>query len=123
MLYAPLDLDNPLLIWLWDYVNLTDALVPIRGARSTFTYDLPFFPYGREHPTEETRELQDTLSPGRLAASYDATGNFVMLADSFSGQHGQDLRLTMEAIGFITGVELSIPNMVALVGVLWIIFL
>jgi hypothetical protein len=123
MLYAPLDLGDPILIWLWDYVNVTDELVPIRGTRSTFTYDLPFFPYGREEPMEATQDLQETASPGRLAASYDATGNFVMLADSFSGEHGQDLRLAMEAIGFITGVQLSIPTMIALVGVLWIIFL
>jgi len=123
LLYAPLDLDNPLLIWLWDYVNLTDDLIPIRGARSTFTYDLPFFPYGREHPMEATRDLQDTPSPSRLAASYEATGHFVMFADSFSGQHGENLRLAMEAIGFIVGVDLSIPNMIALGAVLWIIFL
>ena len=103
MLYTPLDLDNPVLIWLWDYVNLTDDLVPIRGARSTFTYDLPFFPYGREHPMEETRDLLDTPAPSRLAASYDAAGNFVMIGDSFSGQHGQDLRIAMEAIGFDHG--------------------
>jgi len=123
ILYTPLDLDQPVLIWLWDYMNLTDDLVPIRGARSTFTYDLPFFPYGREHPMEETRDLQDTPSPSRLAANYEAAGNFVMLGDSFSGEHGEDLRIAMEAIGFITGFQFSLPNMVALVGVLWIIFL
>ena len=123
LLYAPLDLGDPLLIWLWDYVNLTDDLVPIRGARSTFAYDLPFFPYGREHPMEETRDLQDARSAGRLAASYEATGNFVMIADSFAGQRGQDLRIAMEVIGFIVGVDLAIPTMIALVGVLWIIFL
>lgn len=123
LLYSPLVQDDPILIWLWDYMNLTDSLVPIRGTRSAFTYDLPFFPYGREHPMEETLDLQATPSPSRLAASYEATGHFVMLADSFSGPHGQNLRLAMEAVGFITGFQLSIPNMVALVGVLWIIFL
>ena len=123
LIYAPLDLGDPLLIWLWDYVNVTDELVPIRGARSTFTYDLPFFPYGREHPMEETRDLQGTLSPGRLAASYDATGNFVMLSDSFSGERGETLRLAMEAVGLITGAQLTAPAMLGLVGVLWIIFL
>ncbi len=123
MLYQPFVGDDPFVVWLWDYVNLMDALAPIRGARSTFTYDLPLFPYGREHPMEETRDLQDTMSPGRLAASYEATGNFVMLADAFAGQDGQDLRIAMEAIGFIVGAELSIPAMIALVGVLWIIFL
>jgi len=122
-LYTPLALDDPFLIWLWDYVNVTDDLVPIRGARSTFTYDLPFFQYGREHPMEETRDLQGAPSPSRLAASYDATGNFVMLADSFSGQHGHDLRLAMEALGVIVGVQLTPGYMAALLAVLWLIFL
>ncbi len=123
MLYAPVDMDNPLLIFLWDYMNLTDDLLPIRGARSTFTYDLPFFPYGREHPMEGTRDLQGSPSPGRLAGSYDATGNFVMLSDSFSGENGEELRLAMAAVGLIAGVQPTVPAMVGLVGVLWIIFL
>ena len=123
LFYAPGDLGDPLLIFLWGYVNATVDLLPIRGARSTFTYDLPFFPYGREHPMEETRDLQGSPSPGRMAGSYDATGNFVMLSDSFSGEHGENLRLAMEAIGLIVGAELTGPVMVGLVGVLWIIFL
>ncbi len=121
--YAPGDLGDPFLAWLWDYVNATDDLLPIRGVRSTFTYDLPSFPYGRESPVEETRDLPDSASPGRLAAHYDATGNFVMLADSFSGQHGQDLRLAMEAAGLIVGAQITAPLMVGLLGVLWMIFL
>ncbi len=123
LLYAPGDLGNPFLAWLWDYVNRTDDLFPIRGDRSTFTYNLPAFPYGRESPVEGTRDLPGTPSPGTLAAGYDATGNFVMLADSFSGQHGEDLRVAMEAAGLIVGAQLSAPLMVGLLGVLWIIFI
>jgi len=123
LIYAPLDLGDPILVLLWDFVNVTEDLLPIRGARSTFTYDLPFFPYGREHPMEETRDLQGTPSPGRLAASYEATGNFVMLADSFSGEHGEQLRFAMEAVGLIVGFEVTTPIMIGLVGILWIIFL
>ena len=123
LIYAPLDLGDPILILLWDFVNVTDDLLPIRGARSTFTYDLPFFPYGREHPMEATRDLQGTPSPGRLAGSYDATGNFVMLGGSFSGEHGEEIRLMMEAAGLIVGFDVATPIMVGLIGVLWIIFL
>ena len=120
---GPLNLSNPFLAWLWDFVNVTEYLVPIRGVRSTFTYDLASFPYGREHPMEQTRDLQGTPSPGRLAASYDATGDFVMLADSFSGPHGQDLRLAMEATGFLVGVRLTPQYMAALLLFLWVIYL
>jgi hypothetical protein len=123
LIYAPPETGDPLLIWLWDYVEMRKGLVPIRGVRSTFTYDLPLFPYGREHPMEETRDLEAAPSPSRLAASYDATGNFVMLSDSFSGQNGEDLRIAMEAFGLIVGVRLTPTYMASLLAVLWIIFL
>jgi hypothetical protein len=123
LLYAP-NLEDDLLINLWDnYLNLTDQLIPIRGARSTFSYDLPRFPYGREHPMEGTQVLQDAPSEGRLAATYDATGNFVMLADSFSGARGEALRLALEGAGLIVGAA-SLGGLTAvLVAGLWIIFL
>ena len=123
LLYAPLDLGDPLLVFLWDYVNVTEELVPIRGASSVFAYNLPSFPYGREHPMEATRALQDTPSESRLAATYDASGHFVMLADSFSGDHGENIKYAMEAIGLIAGVQITAPIMVGLVAVLWVIFI
>jgi hypothetical protein len=123
LLYAPGNLGDPWLDMLWDYVNATEELVPIRGTRSTFTYDLPFFPYGREHPMEETRDLEDTMSPSRLAASYDVSGNFVVLADAFSGAQGDLIRVQMEAIWLAIGAEASLPAWAAIVGVMWLIFL
>ena len=121
--YEPEDLGDPLLIWLWGYVDVAPDMNPMRGARSTFTYDMPFFPYGREHPMEETRDLEGTMSPGRLAASYDATGNFVFLGDSFSGPEGENMRLAMEAAGFIVGAQITLPAMITVGGILWLIFL
>jgi len=121
--YAPLDIGDPFLIWLWDFFNITENLVPIRGVRSTFTYDLPFFPYGREHPMQETLPLQDAPAEGRLAARYDASGHFVVLTDSFSGDEGEELRLLMEAAHLIVGMRLTAPAIPALLAVLWLIFL
>ena len=92
---------------LWDFMNGVPDLMPISGARSAFTYDLPFFPYGREHPMEETRDLQGAPSESRLAASYDATGNFVMLTACFSGQYGQDIRIFLQNSGLIMGVGIT----------------
>lgn len=122
MLYAPVDQANPVLVFIWDQLDIFEPLVPIRGARATFTYDLPFFPYGRENPFEPST-LEDEPSPGRLAARYEAVGNFVMLTDSFSGEHAEEWRLAMEAAGFIVGANLSQPLLAGLVGVLWLIFL
>ena len=121
--YTPLDMGDPFLIWLWDFFNITENLVPIRGVRSTFTYDLPFFPYGREHPMQETLPLQDAPAEGRLAARYDASGHFVVLTDSFSGDEGEELRLLMEAAHLIVGMRLTAPAIPALLAVLWLIFL
>lgn len=123
MLYAPGQLGDPFLDALWDYVNSTTELAPIRGARSTFAYDLPFFPYGKEHPMEEARDLPGTSAPGRLAASYDATGHFVYLADAFSGTQGQLLRVQMEAIWLAIGAQVTLPAWPVILGVLWWIFL
>ena len=121
--YEPEDLGDPLLIWLYGYMDVAPNLNPMRGVRSTFTYDLPFFPFGREHPTEQTRDLEGTMSEGRLAASYDAAGNFVFLGDSFSGPEGENLRLAMEAAGFIVETQITLPAMITLGGILWLIFL
>ena len=121
--YEPEDLGDPLLIWLWAYMDAAPNLNPMRGARSTFTYDLPSFPYGREHPTEGTRDLEGPMSEGRLAASYDATGNFVFLGDSFSGPEGEMLRFAMVGAGLIIGAQITLPEMILLGGVLWLIFL
>jgi len=107
LLYAPGFQGDYFLTSLWDYMNGTPDLLPIRGARSAFTYDLPSFPYGREHPMEETRDLQGTPSEGRLAASYDATGNFVMLTACFSGDYGQEIRLFLESSNFIAGAGIT----------------
>ena len=123
LVYAPLDLVSPLLVAIWDAMNVTDTLVPIRGVRSTFTYDLPFFPYGREHPMEQTSPLEAEPAPGRLAASYDASGNFVLLTDSFSGQQAQEFRVLLVAGGFLVAIDLGAPAIGGLMAVLWLIFL
>ena len=107
LLYAPGHEGDAFLMSLWDYMNGVPDLMPISGARSAFTYDLPFFPYGREHPMEETRDLQGAPSESRLAASYDATGNFVMLTACFSGQYGQDIRIFLQNSGLIMGVGIT----------------
>ncbi len=115
--YAPA-LEDPFLIDLWDnYVDLTDDLIPIRGTRSTFTYDLPLYPFGREHP------LEGAVSDGLLAGSYDASGNFVMLADSFSGVRGEAIRIALELAGVIEGTLFMGGASALLVAGLWIIFL
>lgn len=123
MVYAPVDLANPILVFIWDQLDVVEPLVPIRGARATFTYDLPFFPYGREHPMEATRTLQDTPSESRLAARYEATGNFVMLTDSFAGDQAEEWRLIMEIAAGVAGANLAQPLLLGLLGVLWLIFL
>lgn len=123
MLYAPGTLGDPFLDQLWDFVNSTTEMVPIRGARARFAYDLPFFPYGRDNPMEVSRELPDTASPGRLAASYDATGNFVVLADAFSGSQGDLLRMQMEAVWLAIGAQVTLPAWPVVAAVLWWIFI
>ncbi len=121
--YAPL-FDDEILRTLWDeYLDLTSPLIPIRGARCTFTYDVPFFPFGRENPMEETRPLEETPSGGLLAGSYDASGNFVMIADSFSGERGEVVRLMLEAAGLTVGVVAGLPLDVLLGLALWVVFL
>ena len=106
--YAPGDFGNEFVHDMWWDVFMSDNwvdLAPIRGARSTFAYDLPPFPYGREHPMEATLPLEGEAS--KLDASYDASGNFVMLADSFSGEAGEQVRLALEAAGLAVGAELT----------------
>lgn len=106
LVYAPGPFGDPFLVSLWDFMN-GNGLLPIRGARSAFTYDLPFFPYGREHPMEETRDLQIAPSESRLAASYDATGNFVMLTSCYSGAHGQAIRTFLQNSSLILGAGIT----------------
>ena len=106
IVYAPWPLEDSFLTLLRGFMAGSD-LPPIRGARSTFAYDLPRFPYGREHPTEATQVLQGVPSEGRLAASYDATGNFVMLASCYSGAHGQQVRVFLQSSGLILGVGIT----------------
>jgi len=108
--YVPDDHGDPLLIWLWAWVNATNQLFPVRGARSTFTYDLPFFPEGE-------------LSGSGLDASYDAVGNFVMLAESFSGAEGEQLRLALEAAHLIAGAQITAGAAVGILVGLWLIYL
>jgi hypothetical protein len=123
MFYAPGQLGDPFLDALWEFVNSTTALVPIRGSRSSFTYDLPLFPYGKTHPMEEAEDLPGTSAPGGLAASYDASGHFVYLADAFSGTQGDLLRAQIQAIWLALGAQVSLPAWPVILGVLWWIFL
>jgi hypothetical protein len=99
LIYTPLDMEDTLLTLIWDHFEV------VRGVRSRFAYDLPFFPYGREHPFEETVALQEGATEG-LASAYDANGDFVCLIEAFSGQDGQQVRVFMEAgeltVGFGT---------------------
>jgi hypothetical protein len=55
--------------------------------------------------------------------SYDATGNFVMLADSFSGARGEAIRLAIEGAGLIVGSAAFYPFSILLGAGLWLIFL
>jgi hypothetical protein len=90
-----------------DLFDMDNSIFPIRANRVTFTYDLPFFPYGREHPMEPTRDLQDDPPEGSLAANYQAEGNFVMLSACFSGAHGQQVRNFLQGSGLIIGVGIT----------------
>ncbi len=121
--YAPGDLGNPVLTALWDYFDATEDLLPIRGVRATFHYDLPRFPYGRIHPLEETEPLQEGAASGRLASGYDANGDFVMLAEAFTGEQGEALRLFMEEAGLVAGFSFSRGALAGLAGILLVIFL
>lgn len=107
LLYVPPDLNDPLLIALWDNFDI------IRGVRSGFTYDLPNFPYGREEPFEQTAVLQAGSTGDGVAASYDANGDFVCLIEAFSGDDGEAVRRFMELEGFL--VPFGSSSMVAFV--------
>ncbi len=95
-------------------------LAPIRGVRSSFAYDLPDFPYGREHPMEQTQALPEAPSPGGLAGVYEPSGNFVMLADSFSGDNGERIRLLLGVTNYIAGAELTSTIWAGYVAALWL---
>jgi hypothetical protein len=116
---------NEIVAVMWDTVLMGDTglnLAEIRGARSIFAYDLPLFPYGREHPLEATLPLVG--GGGELDASYDATGNFVMIGDALSGTNGQLVRLLLEASGLIIGVEAGAPAwVVGVIALYYFLFL
>jgi hypothetical protein len=116
------DHGDPLLIVLGGVMTLPGAPTPMGGTGSTFTYDLFPFPYGREHPMEQTQALQSSPSSGRLAANYDASGHFVMLSDSFTGTQGDYLRIAMLGEALIVGQLLAAPAVAAITAVLWLIF-
>lgn len=111
--YRPVQIDNVYLAELWDYVIETDQLLPIRGARSTFAYDLPALPYGSGQAMEGSRALSGT---------YDASGNFVVLSDAFSGTQGELIRMQMEAIWVALGIPASTPAWGPIAEVLYLIF-
>jgi hypothetical protein len=125
--YAPGEFDEDMIDTLWEIVNTELGVLPVRGARSTFTYNLPAFPYGRDHPMEDSKALPGDAPEGMLAASYDATGNFVMLADAFAGSgiesSGEQVRLALLAYDMLIGTQLSLGALPAILLVMWAIFL
>jgi len=121
--YAPIDHGHPILTVIWDFFNVMERFFPIRGVRATFVYDLPLFPYGREHPFEQTLPLQAEPTDSRFAASYDAVGNFILLTDSFAGDSGQQVKNLLEGTGFLVGLTVGSPALAALIGLLYLLYL
>jgi len=123
ILYAPIDHGHPLLTVIWDFFNVMERYLPIRGVRTTFEYNLPSFPYGREHPFEQTLPLQDEPTDSRFAASYDAVGNFILLSDSFAGESGQQVKNLLEGTGFLAGLTFGSPALGGLIVLLLLLYL
>jgi len=121
--YAPVDHGHPLLTVIWDFFNVMERFFPIRGVRATFVYDLPLFPYGREHPFEQTLPLLEEPTGNRFAASYDATGNFILLTDSFAGDSGQRVKNLLEGTGFLVGLTFGSPALAGLIALLFMLYL
>jgi len=98
--YTPPALDS----LFWDiivaYFDPGSNLFPIRAHRTTFTYDLPFFPYKEIDAPRSWAQDTDPLGPYDL---YTAKGDFVMVSDSFSGDTDNFLGL-LEATGLIFNV-------------------
>jgi hypothetical protein len=117
--YAPGSFGNEVVVLLWDTLMDDDVmnLTPIRGARSIFAYDLPAFPYGRGNPMGPTLPLEDGGSG--VAPSYEASGNFVMVADSFSGDTGVQVRIALELAGLAVGAQITSGFWAAYAAALW----
>jgi hypothetical protein len=100
----------------WDIMiallNMGGDVLPINADRVSFTYDLPYFPYGREHPLKTTHKTgppfwgadQDPLGPYPL---FTAKGDFVTIAEAFDQDGGQEFIDIMVQNGLIQTVPLQ----------------
>lgn len=73
--------------------NQGGEILPVAANRATFTYDLPFFPYGKTHPMRETEntgpfwgDLEDPLGSWPL---FTVKGDLVFINEAFYGDGGE----------------------------------
>jgi hypothetical protein len=113
--YTPPPLDSPFWTVITTYFDPSGNLFPIRAHRTTFTYDLPFFPYKEIDAPRSWAQDTDPLGPYDL---YTAKGDFVMVNDSFSGDTDNFLGL----LG-ATGIIFNVPGYLLSISISLLIFL
>ena len=98
-------------------------ILPISANRATFTYNIPLFPYGREHPLRDEvdtaplwGELEDPLGTWPM---FTAKGDLVYLNEAFYGEGGQAFMDMLIAYGII----LDIPEETVELGIAILVFL
>ena len=112
----------------WDamifLLSLGTEILPVHANRVSFTYDLPYFPYGREHPLEPTMRTgapfwgadSDPLGPYPL---FTAKGDFVYIAEAFYGDGGEAFMDVLESYGLVRRIPVTVID----VGLSVLIFL
>ena len=103
----------------WDvivsYFDPHANLLPIRGNRVTFHYDLPYFPYKeRQDNTPWGQDEDPLLGP---YPKYTAKGDYVVLTDTFAGNTDNFLGL-LQATGLIR----TIPSQMLTAAIGYLIF-
>jgi len=113
----------------WDamiyLLSMGTEVLPVRANRVSFTYDLPYFPYGREHPLQATQKTgppfwgadDDPLGPYPL---FTAKGDFVVIAESFYGGGGQAFLDVLQQYGLVRGIPQTVVDF-ALATLLFVI--
>jgi len=124
--YEPPDLGVPFWDAALDMFDGDNNIFPIKANRVTFTYNLPFFPYGREDPMEDTVTTgglwgdgidPDPLGPYPLVT---AKGDFVYVAEVFDQGGGDQFMDILKSYGLINDVALHALNLSIALIVLYI---
>ena len=128
--YAPPSFGSPF----WDVMsfllNNEGSILPMHVNRVAFSYDIPYFPYGRLHPLENTRRDDpafwdpsgDDDPIGGPYPLFTAKGDFAAVCESFYGDGGENFLNMLEADGFFRTVApetLSIAYVVIFVLLLY----